>query len=120
MSDATENTVSTSEYIPAHGHGKLTPWQKGTSGNPGGLGGAYREAKALCANKSLRAAQRLVELIEDQDGRIAYMACMAVLERGIGKPREHAEEPARVDLTALSDDERKAMAALLRKALGVL
>jgi hypothetical protein len=46
------------------------------------------------------------------------MAIKEVLERGIGKVRDHSNEaPQRIDLSALTDQEREAMVLLLRKAL---
>lgn len=48
------------------------------------------------------------------------MACIAILERGIGKPREHTDEEniaSRISLAALDKAERHALATLLQKAL---
>lgn len=109
------------EHLPVAQYPNLTPWKPGHSGNPGGIGGAYLEARKICADASPRAARLQVELMDDPDKRIALLATQAVLERGVGKPRDHSGEDKqqRVDLTALSSDERASLAALLRKALGV-
>ncbi len=69
---------------------------------------------------SVRAALKLSELIDDVDRRIAYMAAMAVIERGVGKVRDHSGEgEGWIDLAALSHEERQALATLLAKTLGL-
>jgi hypothetical protein len=65
--------------------------------------------------------RRLIELMSAPDLRVSYMACVAVLERGIGKVRDHsADEQAsgRIDLTKLSLADQELMATLLRRVLG--
>jgi hypothetical protein len=53
-------------------------------------------------------------------GKAPFMATEAVLNRGAGKPRDHSnEQVGRIDLSALSADERQLMADLLRKAMGM-
>jgi hypothetical protein len=92
------------------------------SGNPGGWNqSAYFEARKTCAEYSPAAIKRQIELMKSDDERVAFMACEAILNRGIGKPRDHsAEESAKsqVDLSALSDDERASLAMMLSKVLG--
>ncbi len=49
------------------------------------------------------------------------MVTEAIMNRGIGKPRDHSgDEPAaRFNLSALSHEDRVLLAALLGKALGL-
>jgi hypothetical protein len=49
------------------------------------------------------------------------MAIKEIHDRGVGKPRDRSNEDQgrRLDLTALSPEERKAMADLLVKAMGL-
>ncbi len=48
------------------------------------------------------------------------MAIKEIHDRGIGKPRDHSNDAdGRMDLSALSHDERQTLAALLAKALGL-
>ena len=87
-----------------------------------GYGGAYAEARRICAQASGDAARRQVELMASEDERVALMATEAVLNRGAGKPRDHSAEERRdvqADLSALSHDERTTLARLLATALGV-
>ena len=54
---------------------------------------------------SEQAARRLFELMEDEDGRVALMEVSAVLDRGIGKPKDHSDEDnalSRLNLAAIS------------------
>ena len=102
--------------------GILRPFQKGHSGNPQGIygSGAYHEARRICAEASPEAARKQVALMNDPDSRVVFMATEAVLNRGAGKPRDHSNEQTnRVDLSVLSAEEREALAALLRKAMGL-
>jgi hypothetical protein len=100
----------------------LKPFPKGVSGNPGGWNtGLYHEIRKLAADRSAEAMNRVINLMHCDDPRVAFIACQTVLERGIGKPRDHsAEESAKsqVDLSALSDDERASLAMMLSKVLG--
>ena len=50
------------------------------------------------------------------------MATEAVLNRGVGKPRDHSDEDsnnARMHLFGLSNDELQSLGTLLKKALGL-
>jgi hypothetical protein len=58
---------------------------------------------------------------EWKDSRVAFMATEAVLRRGAGVPRDHSAEDdavSRVNLDALSAEERQMLVRLLRRALG--
>jgi hypothetical protein len=109
--------------VPKHGSGKLTPYKKGQSGNPNGIYGGnseYHEARKICAQHSVEAIHRQLELMRSDDERVAFMATEAILNRGIGKPRDHStEDQARtiVNLDNLSDDERALLAKLMGKVL---
>jgi hypothetical protein len=112
------------EFIPRHGNGRLlTPWQKGQSGNPGGnFRNEYNLARKICAENTPRAIERQLELMESEDERVAMVATQAVIERGIGKPRDHSADPPRkIDFSMLTADERavlEAAAPILRRLKG--
>ena len=54
------------------------------------------------------------------DPRVVTIVTQAIIDRGAGKPRDHSNEQTnRVDLSALTPDERQLMASLLRKAMGM-
>jgi hypothetical protein len=126
MSDTgTAREPSDRNYVvPRHGSGKLTPWKKGQSGNPHGVygsSGEYQRVRSLCAQHSEEAALGIIKLMrESDDERIQFMCMTTVMERGIGKPRDHStEDQARtiVNLDNLSDDERALLAKLMGKVL---
>ena len=115
----TQETVAPRVHVPPQG-GRLIPWQKGQSGNPGGIRGEYHAVRRLCADHSLEGAKQLISLMHDTDTRVAIVAIKEVLDRGIGKPRDHSnEQGGKIDLSALSAEEREAMAKLLAKAMGL-
>ena len=102
--------------------GILRPFQKGHTGNRQGIygSGAYHEARRICAEASPEAARKQVELMSSDDHRVVFMATEAILNRGAGKPRDHSnEQGGKIDLSALSVEERAAMAKLLAKAMGL-
>lgn len=109
-------------YIQGRHGGLLKPFQKGQSGNPNGLLNTeteYHAARRLCAEHSLAAVQKQIDMMDHEDKRIAFLATEAILKRGIGAPRDHSgDKPMRVDLTALSEDQRKSLAEMLRLMFG--
>jgi len=116
-----QTTISPPDTIPAKHGGWLKPWQPGKSGNPSGLSsdGKYHEVRKICAENSLKAILKQVELIDDPDPRIAFLATEAVLKRGVGAARDHSNErQMRVDLTVLSEEQRKSLADILRLMFG--
>ncbi len=125
----TERTASVNEssernyIVPRHGSGRLTPFKKGQSGNPTGLlsTGEYHRVRKLCAEHSEEAALGMIKLMRDsEDERIQFMCMSSIMDRGIGKPRDHStEDQARtiVNLDNLSDDERALLAKLMGKVL---
>jgi hypothetical protein len=63
-------------------------WKPGQSGNPSGLNGQYGEAISLARQAAPDAVRRLVQLMGSDDERVAVVACNAILDRALGKPRE--------------------------------
>jgi hypothetical protein len=100
----------------------LTPWRKGQSGNPSGVGmSAYHEARRICAKATGEAARRQVELMSSGDERVAFMATEAVLRRGAGVPRDHSGEDdavSRINLDNLNAEERATLVKLLKRVFG--
>lgn len=61
------------------------PFAKGASGNPKGRKPVPPEVKEILSAGCPRAAQRLVELVEDPDPAVAIKAIQLVIERVHGK-----------------------------------
>ena len=61
---------------PAHGHGRLRPWQKGQSGYVPGTAHRYNEVQQLARAHSLDALRALVRLLDDDDGRVVAVAAI--------------------------------------------
>jgi hypothetical protein len=86
-------------------------WRPGQSGNPGGHSGLYGEAVKLARGLSLRAVQRLGELMESEDERVSVVACNALLDRAFGKPKpiEEPKDDMDAQLASMSREERLAL-----------
>jgi hypothetical protein len=69
----------------ARNGGKFAP---GMSGNPGGRPKVAGRVRAAAREHGKKAIERLAELMHDGDGRVAVMACNALLDRGFGKPMQ--------------------------------
>ncbi len=68
--------------------GRGRPFPKGESGNPGGRPKALREVLDLARAHTVRAIERLAELVESGDEGIALRAADVLLDRAWGKPQE--------------------------------
>jgi hypothetical protein len=79
----------------------LKPWKPGQSGNPSGKSAKQREMEALAKDKSVRALERILELMESEDERIAFMAAKEVLDRAFGRPAP-VKEDEKVDTKGLT------------------
>ena len=66
-------------------------WRPGQSGNPSGHSGAYGEAIKLAQQAAPYAVNRLVELMDSDDERVAAVACNSILDRAFGKPRAEGD-----------------------------
>ena len=100
----------------------IRPWRKGQNGNPGGVHGEYYRVRKLCVDNSYEAVQRLLEIIRDKnaDERVVYMAVAWLVERGLGKPRDHSgEQEGIMDLNKLTPEERLTLLKLMSRVLGV-
>jgi hypothetical protein len=89
----TASDVEQPENTPTSGErdsttGKFLP---GRSGNKGGRPKVESRLRKLAQRHSKRAIERLVELMESRNPRVAVLACQAILDRGIGKPRQAIE-----------------------------
>jgi hypothetical protein len=67
-------------------------WRRGVSGNPLGVSSdiakAVRVCKEMAANHSVEAINKLVDLMRNAANEtIQYAAAIALLDRGIGKPK---------------------------------
>jgi hypothetical protein len=84
-------------------NGPGRPFQPGQSGNPGGRKPIAAPVKAALAELNMPAIARLRQLIGSDDEDIALRACLAVLERNLGK----VMQPVEVDASKLQDSELK-------------
>jgi hypothetical protein len=99
-------------------------WKPGQSGNPSGHTAEYGEVVALARSLSPRAIERLGQLMESEDERVAAVACNAILDRAFGRPqqqRAEEEDSLVARLERMTDEQRAAHAQELRgKVMAVL
>src|ERR1700674_2472863 len=91
-------------------------WKPGQSGNPSGHAAEYGEVIRLARSLSIRAVERLGELMESEDERVAAVACSAVLDRAFGKPRTNPpqkEDSLAARLARMTPEQRAADALAL-------
>lgn len=70
-------------------YGKIgKPFEKGKSGNPSGRPKGNPLVKELLKANSLEAAQKLIELLDSENDKIAFMAAQEILNRTEGKPNQ--------------------------------
>ena len=126
MSGNSTDRLTVADRVPSHGHGRLVPaWKKGQSGRPPGLPpeqiSQYHEAKALLAQNTPAAARRQIELLNSPDDRVAAMMAKDILDRAPLRPEqtELLGQQQKVDLSALTAEERQTLAQLLQKVLGL-
>jgi len=91
-------------------------WKPGQSGKPEGHAAEYGEVVELARSLSVRAIERLGELMESDDERVAAVACSAALDRAFGKPQprpleKEDEQIARIQ--RMTPEERMADATRL-------
>ncbi len=129
---ATQNSARAS-VVPSHGVGRITPWQPGQSGNPGGRPMGMREvreaARKLC-HESVTALGRIVtETVIDEsgiehnahEGKVVVAAVQTILTWAYGKPPEYDPREDRpsvgINLAVLSAKEKRGLLDMLRKGL---
>jgi hypothetical protein len=69
-------------------NGNLKPFKKGQSGNPGGRPKEIAEVKALARTHTTTAIETLAKIAKSEKATDAarVSACVALLDRGWGKP----------------------------------
>src|SRR5262245_13135532 len=72
-------------------------WRPGQRGNPSGHSGECGEVIRLARALSVRAVQRLGELLESPDERVVAVAANAILDRAFGKARSTTEKQVTVE-----------------------
>ena len=70
----------------------LRPFPKGVSGNPSGTSKAVAELRALARANTTAAFNKLIELLQSRDERVALMAAKEILDRGFGRPTPTEED----------------------------
>src|SRR6516162_2856016 len=91
-------------------------WKPGQSGNPSGNSGEYGQAVRLARQAASYAVQRLIQLMDSEDERVAAVACNSILDRAFGKPGLVKEEKDDLE-TRLANMTREERLARMRELL---
>lgn len=67
------------------------PFVKGQSGNPGGRPKEDLEVRRLARAQTKAAIKRLVYWMKSENPKASVTACMALLDRGYGKPAQSVD-----------------------------
>jgi hypothetical protein len=97
--------------------GKGRPFQKGTSGNPGGRPKVIGDVQELARERSPAAINTLAAIMDDTNAPPAarVAAANSLLDRGYGKPTQPiAQTLTKIDPSTMSDAE---LAAIVRNGL---
>jgi hypothetical protein len=86
-------------------NGNLKPFKKGQSGNPGGRPKEIAEVKALARTHTTTAINTLVSIAKSKKATDAarVSACIALLDRGWGKPGQHHQHEGELRQHIISD-----------------
>jgi hypothetical protein len=72
-----------------------TAWKPGQSGNPNGRPKIAAEVKELARAHCPKAMRRLIDLVDSEDERVAFMASKELLDRGWGRaPKADEDDPS--------------------------
>jgi hypothetical protein len=63
----------------------LKPFKPGQSGNPAGRKPLSHDIKTLCKQNTKKAFEKILELIDSDDERVALMAAKEIIDRAWGK-----------------------------------
>ena len=88
--------VSENRRISERSLANLNRFQAGRSGNPAGRPKIAAEVRDLARQHGPHAFERIVELIDDPDPRIALMAAKEVLDRAYGRAPQHIDPDPQV------------------------
>lgn len=77
------------------------PFPKGVSGNAGGRPKLEAGVRELAQSYTMEAMQRLVELTQSEDERVAIVAIRYLLDRGWGTPKQMIEVPEKPEIIVI-------------------
>jgi len=102
---------------------QLKPWKKGQSGNPRGRAKGTKvvrsalDVRSLARSYSTKAIMRLVKLMDSPKETVALAACIAILDRGYGKPMQSVQMQVNRDLSRLTDKELETLIGLVERSM---
>ncbi len=87
-------------------------FKPGQSGNPNGRPKKAQQIVEKAQDNAETALKALIELMSSDDERVKLQAAMAILDRGLGKPKQTIEDGRKTEVTDFSVDELRSLAGM--------
>ncbi len=107
-------TVETGETEPAKRcfGNPATRFKPGVSGNPNGRPKKAQQIVEKAQDNAEKALKALIDLMGSDDERVKLAAAMAILDRGLGKPKQTIDDGRKQEIGDYSTDELRAIAGI--------
>lgn len=89
-----------------------TRFKPGVSGNPNGRPKKAQQIVEKAQDNAEKALEALIKLMGSDDERVKLAAAMAILDRGLGKPKQTIEDGRKQEIGDYSTDELRAIAGI--------
>lgn len=89
-----------------------TRFKPGQSGNPNGRPKKAQQIVEKAQDNADKALTALLELMSSTDERVKLQAAMAILDRGLGKPKQTIEDGRKQEMSDFSIDELRSIAGV--------
>lgn len=89
-----------------------TRFKPGVSGNPNGRPKKAQQIVEKAQENAEKALKALIDLMGSDDERVKLAAAMAILDRGLGKPKQTIEDGRKQEIGDYSTDELRAIAGI--------
>lgn len=93
--------------------GLKPPWKPGQTGNPNGRPKKVQQIIDRAQEHAEAALDALIELVNSEDERVKLQAATALLDRGLGKPKQTVEDvTSKTEVSDYTVDELRALAGM--------
>ena len=89
-------------------------WKPGQSGNPNGRPKKAQQIVEKAQDHAEEALKAMIDLLKSSDERVKLTAAQAILDRGLGKPKQTIEDGRKTEVSDFSTDELRSLAGMGR------
>lgn len=90
----------------------MPPWKPGQTGNPNGRPKKAQQIVDKAQDHAEEALKAMIDLLKSEDERVKLQAAQAILDRGLGKPKQTIEDNRKSEVTDYTADELRALAGM--------